>query len=155
MWSTRVLEQRYRYLCNQRIVVVQTRLDFPTSERPDVKAKLSSTTGKQAWEAFEKLIDFIGLVLGVLSTCGFVLGTMFHQPGGRTIVMLCILRPLISAAVEQKAWIKGARTSLPYCQIHGAYSLGSFLRRHNERSIHAAERAFRLLLGWSKARHAE
>lgn len=104
---TPILQQRFRYYMNTKFIATQLRLDVPTSEDPDVKAKLTAAGnaggGAKAWECFAKLVTVAGLLLELVTTSGFVWATMRHQPAGGTIVALCMLSPMMDS-LRYRRW---------------------------------------------------
>ncbi|KAG8892769.1 hypothetical protein FRC00_011570, partial [Tulasnella sp. 408] len=83
-WARPVIEQRFKYHYNQKLIAVQLKMDLPTSESAEVQAKLKAAGadgGSRAWSAFNKLVELLGTVLQVTSTSGYVMGSMAQQPG--------------------------------------------------------------------------
>ncbi|KAG9016797.1 hypothetical protein FRB90_002130 [Tulasnella sp. 427] len=98
--SEPILKQRFKYHYNQKLMEAQLKMDLPTSEDEEVKAKLEAAGGEgggRAWAAFDKLVSLAGTALQLTSTSGYVMGSIIKQPGGRTVAALCFLSPFIEA----------------------------------------------------------
>ncbi|KAG8930108.1 hypothetical protein FRC01_003253 [Tulasnella sp. 417] len=106
-WARPIMEQRFKYHYNQKLIAVQLKMDLPTSESPEVQAKLKAAGADgstRAWMAFNKLVSTLGTVLQLTSTSGFVMGSMARQPGGNIVAVLCLLSPFFNA-FQFRQWL--------------------------------------------------
>ncbi|KAG9016798.1 hypothetical protein FRB90_002131 [Tulasnella sp. 427] len=88
-------------------MAVQLKMDLPTSEDEEVKAKLEAAGGQGgagAWAAFDRLVSLVGTALQLTSASGYVVGSIIKQPGGRTVAVLCFLSPVMNAFQLQQ-WL--------------------------------------------------
>ncbi|KAG9013438.1 hypothetical protein FRB94_002512 [Tulasnella sp. JGI-2019a] len=91
-----VLKYRVKNHFKQRLLAVQLRIDLPTSQRVDVKSKLESVENYSGWDAFDTLLQLLGLFLQIILQGGFLLGSLRHQPGGNAIALLSLMVPVVS-----------------------------------------------------------
>ncbi|KAG8903124.1 hypothetical protein FRB99_003726 [Tulasnella sp. 403] len=129
------LQQRFRYHFNQRLLAVNTRLDIPTCESPEIKAKLSAV-GSQfdagcGWDAFEKLVNATGLMVELIAESGYILNMLRNQPGGKAVIALCLMSPLINS-IQVRKWstaFYASMTNQSYLRMIGIFSFS------NDRSL--------------------
>ncbi|KAG9016796.1 hypothetical protein FRB90_002129 [Tulasnella sp. 427] len=129
-WAGPTIQQRFKYHYNQKLIAAQLKMDLPTSENAEVQAKLQAAGadgGARAWGAFDKLVSILGTILQVLSTSGYVMGSMIRQPGGNTIAALCMISPFINSfRIRQWLIVYYAKvTNEAYTRMENLYSFAT------------------------------
>ncbi|KAG8888842.1 hypothetical protein FRB98_006628 [Tulasnella sp. 332] len=123
--SVPLLKSRMQYVFKQRFLALKLRLDLPTSELPEVKAKFAAIENSDHWDCFDHLLSLFGLGVEISLQASFVYGTLCRQPGGTRTAILSLIGPAISC-FERRVWSRVFHcliTNLSYKRI---LSLSSF-----------------------------
>ncbi|KAG9033038.1 hypothetical protein FRB95_000623 [Tulasnella sp. JGI-2019a] len=123
--SLPLLKTRMRYLFKQRMILLKLRIDLPTSELPDVKAKFEAADNSDHWDAFDHLLSLIGLCVEVALQTSFIYGTLCQEPGGTYTALLSLIGPAISC-LEGRAWTKVFHCLITNTAYKRIQSLSSF-----------------------------
>ncbi|KAG8882512.1 hypothetical protein FRB97_008138 [Tulasnella sp. 331] len=106
-----VMKKRMQYLFNQRFLALKLRLDLPTSELPEVKAKFAAVQHNDYWDCFDHVLSLIGLGVEIILQASFMYGTLCKQPGGTQTALLSLIYPVVT-------FIEGRAFGQPfYCVV--------------------------------------